>query len=153
MRLALVWEGRIRDARLQALEQEYLARLQKFVSVEVIVVRDSGCRSAFTARVKSGDPLESRIPPGSTVIALDEGGKELTSRGFAGLLERLQVSGTRAVSFVMGGPRGLGSSIVERADHVLSLSRMTWTHEMSRVLLLEQLYRAFTLMRGYPYHK
>jgi 23S rRNA (pseudouridine1915-N3)-methyltransferase len=151
MRLVLAWVGRTRDFRLQQMQEEYLARIEKFVPVEVITVKES--RSAAEAQRAAEQLLERKIPEGSTVIALDEKGREFTSAALAGFVGELQVRGTRVVCFVLGGPSGLTDSLRERADHVMSLSRLTWTHEMSRVLLLEQLYRAFTILRGYPYHK
>lgn len=153
MKLVLVWVGRTRDPRWQALQDEYRSRLEKFVPVEVIAIKEPSPRHVSEARRQTGQLLERRIPSGSTLVALDERGEELSSQAFAALLHRLQSSGTRAVSFVIGGPEGLPDDLRKRADYVLSLSRMTWTHEASRVLLLEQLYRAFTIMRGHPYHK
>jgi 23S rRNA (pseudouridine1915-N3)-methyltransferase len=116
-------------------------------------VKESRQDSASAARRRESESLEKKVPPGSTLIALDERGDELSSRAFADLLKKLQVRGTRVVTFILGGPDGLAEDLRERADHVLSLSQMTWSHEAARVLLLEQLYRAFTIIRGYPYHK
>ncbi|MBI2820779.1 MAG: 23S rRNA (pseudouridine(1915)-N(3))-methyltransferase RlmH [Acidobacteria bacterium] len=153
MKLVLVWVGRVRDPRWRALQEDYLARLEKFAPVEVIAVKEPRQRGALQVRRKSGEWLQASIPPASTVVALDEAGEELSSAGLADFLGRLLLRGTRAVTFVLGGPYGLSDELRRQADLVLSLSRMTWTHEASRVLLLEQLYRAFTILRGYPYHK
>ncbi|HEY3129567.1 MAG TPA: 23S rRNA (pseudouridine(1915)-N(3))-methyltransferase RlmH [Acidobacteriota bacterium] len=153
MKLVLVWVGRTHDSRWRALQQDYLARLAKFVPVEIAAVKESGGDDSAAARRREGLLLEKKIPNSSTVVALDEQGNELSSRSFARFLEGLQGRGTRTVTFVMGGPAGLPDTLRQRADHLLALSQMTWGHEAVRVLLLEQLYRAFTILRGYPYHK
>lgn len=153
MKLVLVWVGRRRDPRWQALQEEYLSRLERFVPVEVVSIKELPDHPGVQAEQQWKELVEKKIPRASTVIALDQQGQQFTSLDFAAFLERLQVRGTRAVSFLVGGANGLPESLRQRADYILSLSRMTWTHEMSRVLLLEQLYRAFTIMRGYPYHK
>src|SRR2546425_8504311 len=153
MKLVLVWVGRTHDSRWRALQQDYLARLEKFVPVEIVAVKESGGDDSPAARQREGRLLEKKIPDASTVVALDEQGNEFSSRSFASFLEKLQVRGTRAVTFLVGGPSGLPDSLRQRADHVLALSQMTWGHEAVRVLLLEQLYRAFTIIRGHPYHK
>ncbi len=153
MKLVVVWVGRTRDPRWLALQEEYLARLQKFAPVEVIAIKESRLGDSQAARQQDGESLEKKIPDASMLVVLDERGKEFSSQAFARFLEKLQVQGTRAVAFVVGGPSGLPDSLRQRADHVLALSQMTWGHEAVRVLLLEQLYRAFTIIRGYPYHK
>ena len=86
------------------------------------------------------------------VVLLDEHGRELTSREFAGYLERQAVSGRRRLVFVIGGPYGFSDAVRTRADGQLSLSRMTFSHEMVRLFFAEQIYRAMTILRGEPYH-
>lgn len=150
MRLVFAWVGQTRDPRLQSLQEEYLKRLERFAPVEVIAAREShgGADPGRALQL-----LEQRIPHPATLIVLDEQGREFTSPALAGFVSELQIRATKAACFVLGGPCGLTDSLRGRADYVLSLSRMTWTHEMSRILLLEQLYRAFTILRGHPYHK
>jgi len=91
--------------------------------------------------------------PRDYVIALDRSGKTYTSKGLAGWLDKLSIHVGGWVSFVIGGPLGLSSSVLERSQGIFSLSRLTLTHEMSRLILLEQLYRALTILRGENYHK
>jgi len=153
MKLVLVWIGRTRDSRLQALENDFLERLRRFGGVETRVVKESTRREPSVARADERDRVEEKIPAASVLVALDEAGTQYSSREFAEFLERLSISGKRGITFVIGGAHGLGPEFTDRADYVISLSRMTWTHEMARVLLLEQLYRAFNITRGYPYHK
>ncbi len=93
------------------------------------------------------------LPKDCFVFALDEKGKMLTSLEFARLLERLELQGKRKLAFVIGGHLGLSSDVTKRAAFCLSLSPMTFTHDMARLILLEQLYRAFTIKAGLPYHK
>lgn len=92
------------------------------------------------------------MQPGDVVTLLDERGKELTSREFSGLIERRMIQGIKRLVFVIGGPYGFAREVYERADDKLSLSRMTFTHEMVRLFFTEQIYRAMTIMRGEPYH-
>ncbi|HEY2933949.1 MAG TPA: 23S rRNA (pseudouridine(1915)-N(3))-methyltransferase RlmH [Acidobacteriota bacterium] len=153
MKLVLVWVGRTHDSRLQALQRDYLGRLEKFTGVEARVVRESPRRESSLAQAEEKRWLEEKIPAASILVALDETGRQYSSREFARFLETLSATGRRSVTFVVGGVHGLSREFTARADYVLSLSPMTWTHEMTRVLLLEQLYRAFSISRGYPYHK
>jgi 23S rRNA (pseudouridine1915-N3)-methyltransferase len=87
------------------------------------------------------------------VVLLDERGREMDSRALAGFLEKHMLAGTSQITFVIGGHAGVSERVKERADFMLALSRMTLTHEMARVLLIEQVYRAFTILRGLPYQK
>jgi 23S rRNA (pseudouridine1915-N3)-methyltransferase len=93
------------------------------------------------------------VPQAGRLVALDERGVQFTSQGFARWLESEQNTGARSLTFVIGGPEGLSSVISSRANLILSIGKMTWTHEMCRVLLLEQVYRALCIMRNIPYHR
>jgi len=97
--------------------------------------------------------LLAKLVPGSTLVALDAKGVQYTSTEFSQLINRWEGMGVRHVSFVIGGPLGLDESLLKRADHRVSLSKMTFTHDMVRLFLLEQLYRAYTIKAGEKYHK
>jgi 23S rRNA (pseudouridine1915-N3)-methyltransferase len=99
------------------------------------------------------EELARHLPDSGRLIALEETGTQFTSPGFARRLQSEQNTGARVITFVIGGPDGLDPVISKRAHLVLSLGKMTWTHEMCRVLLLEQTYRALCIMRNIPYHK
>lgn len=115
-------------------------------------VKSSKALSEDTQKQQEGRSIISALQPGDIVTLLDERGKELTSREFSSMIERRMVQGIKRLVFVIGGPYGFSNEVYERADSKLSLSRMTFTHEMVRLFFMEQIYRAMTIMRGEPYH-
>lgn len=126
------------------------------VSCEVAEVPDVGKRRALrgaSLRAAEGTEIEKLLGDRSIVVALDEKGRQFGSAEFASWFESEQNRGSREVVFVIGGPDGISPEISGRAQIGLSLGKMTWTHEMCRVLLLEQVYRAFSILRKVPYHK
>jgi 23S rRNA (pseudouridine1915-N3)-methyltransferase len=100
-----------------------------------------------------GERLLAALPQGAVLIALDERGRLLGSRSFATRIETWRQQGRSDLAFLIGGPDGLAGDLIERADLVLALGRMTWPHRLVRVLLAEQLYRATTILAGHPYHR
>ena len=151
MRVRIFWEAKNKNEHLRALEADYGKRISRFVdwSVEEFrPARDSrGARGALsTAEQKLLARLE-----GSYKVFLDAQGREWTSEEFAEWLGQRALGGTRELAFVVGGPDGFSAPFREHADLLLSLSRMTFNHDLARVLMLEQIYRAFTILRGYPY--
>ena len=156
MKIRFYWIGTTRDPRLLSLEQEYLERIRKFIPAEIISVSElkkSDPRGRTAQLAKEGRKLLSMIPTGSTVVALDEKGDGPTSPGLAKWLERITSGGTQEVSFIIGGYWGLPDEVLKKAERTLSLGPMTFPHELAMVLLLEQVYRAFTINNGLPYHK
>jgi len=142
--IRIIAVGKIKDKRLRGLLDDYLKRIRAMAPVEVVEIRDSNVE-------KEGRDLVA--PLGSAqgsqlVVALDETGDDLTSRDFAFLL-----GGHGSISFLIGGADGLGGDARVRADRTVRLSSMTWTHEMARVLLVEQIYRGLSILRGKPYHR
>ncbi len=135
---------------------DYLDRVRHMIACEVVEVRDVTKRKSLRAAdliAAEERKIARYLPKYGRLVVLDERGTQFTSTDFAGWLESEQDSGTRLITFVIGGPEGLGAMITRRADLNLSLGKMTWTHEMCRVLLLEQLYRSFCILRRIPYHK
>ena len=133
----------------------YLDRVSHYTNLEWIEVRPvphTKGLSADTILHKEASLIRKRIGPRDYVLALDQGGKTYSSEDFASHLQRL-LGQARPISFLIGGPLGLDRQLLEMAHETVSLSPMTLTHEWSRVLLLEQLYRAFTIMRGENYHR
>ncbi len=154
MLLNLIWLGRTRDKLLAALADEYLKRIRRFVECKVIVVRGEKVGKGHQASglERETKRLLAAAREGYNVL-LDPRGKQLSSEELAGFLERHMQLGTKRLNFISGGPGGVSPRLQARADMLLSLSRMTFTHEMSRVILAEQLYRALTIIRGLPYQK
>ena len=152
MRFRIVWTGKTRDARLRALIDDYAERLGHFVRCEVTELRELG-RSDKTGIDKETKRISDRLRPGSFTVLLDPDGAEWTSQQLAAQVRSWEGSGIKEVAFVIGGPSGLADDFKSRADKRWSLSRLTLTHEMARVLLFEQLYRAYTIIHGLPYQK
>lgn len=155
MKLRFVWIGKTKSAPVKQLIQEYLGRIGKFASVEVTELRDRDDVGGDARRIidKEGEDILSRTASAAYMIALDERGRELDSIRLAELVEKHRLAGTKQITFVIGGHFGLSDAVRDRADLVLALSRMTLTHDLARVLLTEQVYRAFTMIRDLPYQK
>jgi 23S rRNA (pseudouridine1915-N3)-methyltransferase len=156
MQIKFLWVGKTKNSSIKSLLSGYLERIRHLVPCEVLETRDlSKHRSLRTAELVAGEgkELSRYVPEHGCLVALDETGTQFTSSEFARWLESEQDSGTRMITFVIGGPEGLSQIISGRAHLVLSMGKMTWTHEMCRVLLLEQVYRALCIMRKIPYHK
>jgi 23S rRNA (pseudouridine1915-N3)-methyltransferase len=154
MKVILLVVGKTTDKRLAALVDEYAARIGHYVPFEIAVVPDvKGVgRDADTVREAEGQALLRRIEPADRLVLLDEGGTEMTSRQMAAFVEKRLAMGGKRLVFAVGGATGFAPSVRNRADDVLSLSRMTMTHQMVRLFFAEQMYRAFTIIKGEKYH-
>lgn len=153
MRIRIIWEGKTKNASLAALQADYAKRIARFgeIKVEELSVPRGGA-----PRGKKHSLTERRLREtlhGATKVVLDPRGREWTSVDFAEWLGQQAVRGKREVAFLIGGPDGFSRSIREEADLLLSLSPMTLTTDWARTLLLEQIYRSFTILRGYPYSR
>ncbi|MFZ3245991.1 MAG: 23S rRNA (pseudouridine(1915)-N(3))-methyltransferase RlmH [Candidatus Acidiferrales bacterium] len=143
MKIRLVMFARTRHPEVRALVDDYLARIRPYAEVETTEVRET-----------SDSALRKlRLPPGATVVLLDAQGKQLTSTQFANWLGGLRDRGVRELIFLCGGAEGFPEELRRRADQAISLSPLTMSHELARVLLAEQIYRAFTILTGHPYAK
>lgn len=152
MRIRIAAVGRVKEPHWRVACDEYLKRLRPYATVEVAEVSDRDITDPAKAIAAEGVDLLRAIPEGSRVIVLDIGGRQLTSVQLSEHLADLMVSGQSNVTFVIGGSAGLAPSVLARADERLSLSKMTLPHQLARVVLLEQVYRAFRIMRNEPYH-
>ena len=152
MRLRIIWTGKTRDARLRALVDDYAGRLSHFVRCEVTELREPG-RADKSGIERETKRISDALRPGAVTVLLDSEGAEWTSQQLAAQVQSWEGSGVKEVAFVIGGPNGLAGDFKARADKRWSLSRLTLTHEMARVLLFEQLYRAYTIIHGLPYQK
>ena len=138
MKLFLIAEGRIKERELRSVASDYLARLTRYVKCQEIEAKD-------------GASLGKAIPEGAFVVALEVDGEQLSSTELSLRLERWGARGKGLVAFLIGGAEGIPSALSARADARLSLSSLTFPHRLARVMLLEQLYRSMTLLRGEPY--
>ncbi len=155
MHLIILMVGKTRAAFIQKGLEFYRERLKFYGSLELLTVREEKPHSGLTREQvmeKEGERLLARVPKSARVIVLDSGGKEFTSEGLARWLAGLEQENKSPVVFIIGGHLGLSPAVLQAADHRLSLSRFTFTHELSRLILLEQLYRAATIKAGHPYH-
>ena len=152
MRLRIIWVGKTRDARLRALIEDYAGRLGHFTRCEVTEIREVG-RADKAGIDKETQRISDALRGGSVTVLLDPDGAEWTSQQLAAQVQGWEGSGIKEVAFVIGGPNGVAGDLKTRADKRWSLSRLTLTHEMARVLLFEQLYRAYTIIHGLPYQK
>lgn len=156
MKITFISVGAIKDPCMKDAANGYLKRIKRYSTAEVVEIREEPSPAKMPMAdviKKEGDRILKKIKVSDFLIALSENGKEFTSAGFAGFMESLLqgASGKKGVSFVVGGPFGLDKDVVKRADALLSLSKMTLPHDLARVALFEQVYRAFTISRGEPY--
>ncbi|MHB1185935.1 MAG: 23S rRNA (pseudouridine(1915)-N(3))-methyltransferase RlmH [Desulfobulbia bacterium] len=156
MRIILPLLGKTKEQYLGAGIDDFAGRLRRFVQLELPVLKEkkSGAKEdAARLQNEEAQILFGSVPQSAKVVALAPLGQQLSSEELADLLCRWEDQGVREIVFLIGGPTGLAPKLVEKADYVLSLSRMTFTHEMARMLVLEQLYRAFSIKAGTGYHK
>lgn len=155
MKILLLMVGKTDDKYLNEGISIYLNRLVHYTSFEskaIPDVRKGRTLSEAQQKAWEGDQLLASVVPSDLVVLLDDKGREYTSRGFSDWIEKQMMAGTKRLVFVIGGPYGFSSSVYERANAKLSLSRMTFSHQMVRLIFVEQLYRAFSIHRGEPYH-
>lgn len=150
MKFRFVWIGRTKEKNWRALQDEYLQRLSYFVKLDIAEIRES---AAHETKETEGKRILENLNQSSFVCLLDVKGKEISSHQLAEKIENWQNRSVKEIAFVIGGQDGASGEVVEKADYSLSLSRLTLTHEMARVVLIEQLYRAYTIIKGFPYQK
>jgi 23S rRNA (pseudouridine1915-N3)-methyltransferase len=155
MRILVVAVGKVRSRELAAGIREYEGRAGRYWPMEVVEVKEESARSRPAGEVRSreGERLIEAAGAGSFVVACDEQGTMLRSEEFAEWLRGERERATRDLAFVIGGAYGLSDAVLERANMCMALTRWTLPHELARLVLLEQLYRAGTILRGEPYHK
>ena len=158
MNINIICVGKIKEAFYRDAIAEYAKRLSAYCSFKVIEVDDepdNGSSDAVieNAKEREAERILKNIKPGMHVITLEIKGKKYSSESFSEMLSDLFISGKSDIAFVIGGSNGLARSVSDRADAKLSFSDMTFPHQLMRVILSEQIYRAFRIMRGEPYHK
>ena len=155
MNIKLLAIGKTDDKNLQALLNEYIKRLSFYVKFDLEVIPDvknAKNMSIDQQKEKEGDLLLAKIGSGDWVLLLDEKGKKYTSLQFADYLQKRMNSGIKNLIFVIGGPYGFSPEVYARANGKISLSDMTFSHQMVRLFFVEQLYRGYTILRNEPYH-
>lgn len=154
MKITLLVVGKTTDSHIEALIQEYQKRLTHYVPFTLQVIPELKNTKALTSEQQKqaeGELILRTITPATDLILLDEHGKEYRSIEFADYVQKRMLSG-RDVVFVVGGPYGFSEAVYQRANGKISLSKMTFSHQMVRLFFVEQIYRAMTILRGEPYH-
>jgi 23S rRNA (pseudouridine1915-N3)-methyltransferase len=151
MKIRVIWEGKTKDAHLRALAADYEKRVARFVDIKIEQTRPLRPAGSAPEALSAAEKRLLEKLRDCTKVLLDERGVERTSEEFAEWLGERALHGAREIAFIVGGADGFSDAFRKEADLLLALSRMTLTHEWARVLLLEQIYRGFTILRGYPY--
>lgn len=155
MKIKLLCMGAVRDKAVETAISQYAKRIPFYWAFTLASLPDvKAPKSAGTDKQKEleGERFLAEIKPGDYVVLLDERGREFTSRQFAEFIEKKAVELPKSLVFVIGGPYGFSKAVYDRADSLLSLSKMTFPHELVRLFFVEQIYRAGTISRGEPYH-
>ena len=155
MKLSLILVGKTSDKHIIALMNEYEARIRHYSGFDITILpelRNTKALSQQQQKTAEGNMILKQINPSDYVVLLDERGAEMRSVELANWIERKQQTVSHRLVFVIGGPYGFSDDVYARANDQLSLSRLTFSHQMVRLFFLEQIYRCFTIMRGEPYH-
>ncbi len=155
MKLSIICMGKTREGFVQEGLAKYLRFLRPYADVEIRELKEEKIRDlkdAPAVRKKEAEKIFKAVRAGALLVALDERGQEFTSHDFARFMNGALENGVREMAFVLGGAMGLDEAVTGKADKVIAMSRWTLTHEMARLVLLEQLYRAFTIITGKTYH-
>lgn len=155
MKVVLIAVGNVKSPWAAQGEKTYAQRIGHYIPYETVIVPDVKTSKATTPQMQKeaeGNVILSKLLPTDSVILLDERGKQPTSRQLAEMMQGHLNSGVKRLVFVIGGPFGFSESVYARAGRLLSLSSLTFPHELARLIFTEQLYRAMTILRGEPYH-
>lgn len=159
MNIRLITVGKIKEKYIQDGIKEYSKRLSRYCSLEIIEIEDEKAPENLSdkeidiVKQKEGERILLKIPQGSFVISLVIEGNQLSSEELAERIDTLMVDGISDISFIIGGSLGLSNEVISRSNFKLSFSKMTFPHQLMRMILLEQVYRAWRIMKGEPYHK
>lgn len=159
MKITLITVGKIKEKYLKDAIAEYSKRLSRYCRLEIVEVADEKTPDNASDTVedairdKEGERILKYVKEDAYVITLEIAGKMLTSEEMAEKIEKLGVQGTSHIIFIIGGSIGLGKEILKRSDYALSFSKMTFPHQLMRVILLEQIYRSYRIINHEPYHK
>lgn len=148
----LLWVGKTREEWVKSGVDEYTGRIRRYLPLEVTEVREEKGTEPDLMRAKEGERILKALPKGARVVLLDERGEEMTSPQFATFIEKTRDQGVPEISFLIGGAYGFSDDVRKAAYRTVSLSRMTFPHQVVRIFLAEQLYRALTIMNREGYH-
>ena len=155
MKIKLLAIGKTDDKNLQILIDDYQKRLKHYIGFEFEIlpdIKNVKNLSQKQQKEKEGELILKKLKPTDTLIVLDEKGKEFSSVGFSDFLQKKMNSGTKQLVFVIGGPYGFSEEVYKKAQEKISFSKMTFSHQMFRLFVVEQIYRAFTILKNEPYH-
>lgn len=156
MKIKLITVGKTKTKHWLAAETDFEKRIKRYAEFNSVFVKEASQKSLRNddlVKATEAKSLLLKIEPQEFVFALDKGGKQISSQGLANFLQKKNLNGINKFAFVIGGPLGLAPEVLKRADYILSLSEMTFPHELAKVVLLEQIYRAFTILNDEKYHK
>jgi 23S rRNA (pseudouridine1915-N3)-methyltransferase len=159
MRVIVAAVGRLKQGAERELSAAYRKRAEAVGrsagvrQVEIIEIRESRARDPERRRTEESIAIANVVPEGAVIIVFDQAGENIDSPGLAALLQKCRQDNRAAVCFIIGGADGITQSLRERAKHVLAFGSATWPHQLVRIMLLEQLYRAATILAGHPYHR
>lgn len=159
MNINIIAIGKIKEKYIQEGIKEFSKRLSRYCKLNIIELEDEKApetlseKDMIIVKSKEGERILNKIPSNSFVIALVIDGKQLTSETLAEKLEEIMVNGQNDITFIIGGSLGLSPEVISRSDFKLSFSKMTFPHQLMRLILLEQIYRAWKINKGEPYHK
>jgi len=155
MNIKLISIGKTDDKSLVVLIDSYIKRLKHYINFEFVVIPDIKNRKSLSIekqKLLEGELLLKNFQNSDFVVVLDEKGNDFTSIEFSKYLSKKMIAGTKQLVFVIGGPYGFSQAVYERANQKISLSKMTFSHQMVRLFVVEQIYRAFTILKNEPYH-
>lgn len=155
MKIKIVAIGKTHKSFLMEGEQEYMKRIKKYIPIEKVEIPDLKNAKKLTQKQikeKEGQLLINKIEPHSLIVLLDEKGKEFTSMKFSGWIQDKMNRGYKNIIFLIGGAYGFSDEVYKLANEKIALSKMTFSHQMIRMLFTEQIYRAFTILNNEPYH-
>ena len=155
MKITLLVVGNTGSPFLKKGIEDYKKRINHYINFDIRTIPDIKKNNNLNEEIqkrKEGELILSNLKGGSSMILLDEAGKTFSSRGFSGLLQKKMASGLKELVFVVGGPYGFSDEVYKTVPERVSISKMTFPHELVRLIFVEQLYRAFTILKGEPYH-
>lgn len=159
MKITLITVGKIKEKYLKDAIAEYTKRLSKYCKLEIVEVSDEKTPDNASevvedqVRAKEAERILKYVKDDAYIITLEIGGKMLSSEELADKVEKLGIQGTSHIIFIIGGSIGLGKEVLAKSNYALSFSKMTFPHQLMRVILLEQIYRSYRIINGEPYHK
>lgn len=155
MKIVLIVIGKTTESYFNKSEEEYLKRLKKYIKLDYITIPDiknTKKLSELEQKKQEGEKIISKIPSSSHIVLLDDKGMEKSSMQFSSYIEKKMIHGTKNLVFIIGGPYGFSEEVYSMAKEKLSLSKLTFSHQMIRTIFFEQVYRCFTIMNNEPYH-